>query len=31
MHIYSFMFMYLNILVLKRVFNFVIAVIFSIG
>lgn len=29
MHIYSFMFMYLNILVLKRVFNFVIAVIFS--
>lgn len=31
MHIYSFMFMYLNILVLKRVFNFVIAVIFSLG
>lgn len=30
MHIYSFVFMYLNILVLKRVFNFVIAVIFSI-
>lgn len=30
MHIYSFMFMHLNILVLKRVFNFVIAVIFSI-